>query len=141
MDTYWECPICHKEFAKANQSHMCVVVDVKSIFEGKHEKLFGIYTHLIQRLEPLLDFKITTSTKTITLYTQNRRGFLCIQPKKAFVDLWFYLNKKMEDFPVFKITPTAKNKFAHYVRLEEMQDVDNFLLGLISEGYELEQNK
>jgi chloramphenicol O-acetyltransferase len=135
--SYWECPICHKEFARQNQSHQCEVVAIESLFELKQGNVLEVYHELLKKMNKIGNFKITTSSKAITLYTENRKGFMCLQPKKKFIDLWFYLDKSFEEFPVFKVVQASSKKFAHYVRLEEKADVDSFLIGLLKESYDV----
>ncbi|MBA3899267.1 MAG: hypothetical protein H0X62_03505, partial [Bacteroidetes bacterium] len=119
-----------------NKSHQCEVVAVESIFENKQSHLFEIYQELLKKMKVIGNFKVTTSAKAITIYTENRKGFMCLQPKNKFIDLWFYLDKSIEEFPVFKIVKSSSKKFAHFVRLEEKADVDNFLIGLLQESYD-----
>ncbi len=138
---YWECPICHKEFARQNQSHKCEVVAVENLFENKQSHLFEIYQELLDKMKIIGEFKVTTSSKAITIYTENRKGFMSMEPKKKFIDLWFYLDKSLEEFPVFKVVQATSKKYAHFVRLEEKADVDNFLIGLLQESYSFVSGK
>jgi len=133
----WKCPKCKKEFAKLNQSHKCEMVKVETLFLRRELKLFDIYQKLLKSLKTNGLWIETTSSKAITLYTENRKAFLGIEPKKAFLNIWFLLDKKIEEFPIFKVLQPSKNKFGHFVRLYDKKDIDAYLINLIGESYNL----
>lgn len=132
---YWECPFCHKEFARQNQSHKCEIVAVETLFLNKANHLIDVYQELLKKMKPIGNFRVTTSSKAITIYTENRKGFMSMEPKKKFIDLWFYLDRQLDEFPVFKVVKASGKKYAHFVRLEETGDVDSYLIGLLGESY------
>lgn len=131
----WTCPLCGKAFAKENQSHQCVRTSVEEVFEGKAH-LLPLYEHLLSRLDLPGEFTVTTSRKAVTLYAENKKAFLVIEPKKAFLDVWFLLDRKIEDFPVYKTLQPSKTRFANFMRLYEPSDADRLVLGLIRKGYD-----
>lgn len=133
----WKCPVCKKEFAKTNQSHKCEIVKVETIFLNKDVGLFNIYKDLLHKLKTKGNRKITTSRKAITIYTNSRKAFLGIEPKKTFLDIWFLLDRKVDEFPVFKILQPSKNKFGHFARLYDKKDIDEVLIKWIEESYDL----
>lgn len=133
----WKCPKCKKEFAKLNQSHKCEIVNVETLFLHREPKLFDIYQKLLKSLKTNGLWIETTSSKAITLYTENRKAFLGIEPKKVHLDIWFLLDKKIKEFPIFKVLQSSKNKFGHFVRLYDKKDIDAYLIKLIGESYDL----
>lgn len=133
----WKCPKCKKEFARLNQSHKCEIVKVETLFLRREPKLFDIYQKLLKSLKINGLWIETTSSKAITLYTENRKAFLGIEPKKAHLDIWFLLDKKIEEFPIYKVLQPSKNKFGHFVRLYDKKDIDSYLINLIGESYDL----
>jgi hypothetical protein len=132
----WVCSSCHKEFAKANQSHMCEVVALESIFLRKDAQLIDLYHTLIETIRPVGVFTETTSRKAITLYSFNKKAFLIIEPKKAFLDVYFFLGRKVDEFPVFKIAQVSRNKFAHYIRIQSAEDIDRQVIKWARQAYD-----
>ena len=132
----WTCPKCGKTFAKNNQSHKCEVVKLEDLFEGRAAHLPELFEQFIVALQPVGDFKITTSRKAITLYAPSHKAFLGIELKKNFLDIWFVLGNKADEFPVFKIVQPSKHRFGHYVRLASEEDLEFLPLGLIKRAYD-----
>ena len=132
----WTCPTCNKTFAKDNQSHKCEGVSLEELFEGRAAHLPELFEALTKALEPVGEFKVTTSRKAITLYAPSHRAFLGIELKKKFLDIWFVLGNKADEFPVFKIVQPSKHRFGHYVRLNGREDLEVLPLGLIKQAYD-----
>jgi Domain of unknown function (DUF5655) len=133
----WKCSVCGKEFAKNNQSHMCVQKNVEDLFLRSEAGIFEAYNSLIQKLSKRLQFTITTSSKSITLYAPNHKAFYVMKPGKTFLDSFFILDEKLEDFPVYKVAQPSKTKFAHFIRFYAASDVDKIVLSLIEQSYRL----
>lgn len=133
----WTCSNCGKSFAKTNQSHHCVIVEREEIFERKEPHLLDLYLELFRQIEKIGPFQETRSRKTLTLYTPAGRSFLCVQPKRKWLDLWFNLERHIDEFPVFKMVQPSKKKFAHFIRIDEMEDIEQIWLDWIAEAYEL----
>ena len=133
----WQCPNCNKTFAKVNQHHQCVEVPVQEIFLNKSPHLSDVYQHLLNQLHSIGGFTVTTSLKSITLYGPQHKSFLIIQPKRKWIDIWFPLDHKVEDFPVFKIQQPSKSRYAHFVRLEDEEDLSPIVLEWIAEAHQL----
>jgi len=55
---------------------------------------------------------------------QAKSNFLAGRPKKSYLDIEFLLPEKVEGFPVHKIVQATKAKFAHFVRLDSPEEVD-----------------
>jgi hypothetical protein len=135
--SYWECPKCHKEFAKTNQSHKCEIVDVKDLFRRHDPSLYALYKHLLAAIKGIGKWKITTSSKAITLYTAGRKAFLGISVHRKYLDLWFFLENKTEEFPVYKVVQPTKKKYGHFVRIYSKDDIDDLLIAWLAESYTL----
>jgi hypothetical protein len=132
----WVCNACHKEFAKMNQVHMCETVALESIFQGKEAHLIDLYYELIKRIRPAGIFTETTSRKAITLYASSKKAFLIIEPKKSFLDIYFFLNRREDEFPIFKIAQVSRNKFAHYIRIQSPADIDRQVITWARQAYQ-----
>jgi len=130
----WICPVCKKEYSKVNQSHDCNTLSVEVLFKY-NEDLIGLYEYLLETLQPFGKIIIRTSRKAITL--ANRSGFAIVYPKKDSIELRFYLNRLHEDHPVYRVQQYSKNRFMHWTRLYDKEDLDAFILDLLKEAYDL----
>ena len=133
----WTCPHCEKTFAKDKQSHICVKVEALSLFENKAPQLPELYHQVLETLREFCDFQVTTSTKSITLYGKEHRSFLVFKPKRQWMDIWFSLEREVDEFPVYKVQKYSKTRFVHYVRLEEAEDIQPVIFDWIAEAYTL----
>ena len=131
----WICPDCNKQFAKPHQWHQCVVMKVETLFYSKRPELHDLYSRLLSKLKSLGEFSITTSLKAITLYAPNHKSFLVIEPKKQWLDVWFPLDRRIEEFPVFKILQPSKKRFAHFVRLQNPEGIEDIPMAWLKESY------
>jgi len=86
-------------------------------------------------VKKLKDVKINSVKKAI-LFTA-KSHFLAVKPKKEFLDIEFVLPEKVEKFPVHKIVQASKTKWAHFVRLESPDEVDEQLLTWINRAYDI----
>lgn len=132
----WECPLCKKQFAKSKQSHICEQKSTDELFARSQPAVQETYDTLIQQLKKRLKFTVTTSAKSITLYAPNHKAFYVIKPGKTFLDSFFILDEKMEEFPVYKIAQPSKTRFAHFIRFYSKDDIEKTALYLIEQSYQ-----
>ena len=141
VKTYWKCPLCNKEFAKPNQSHKCEVVAVEELFVDKNPAIWDLYQYFIQQIQPIGEWKVTTSKKAITIYAANRVAFMGIEVKRKWLDIWFALDSKWDEFPIYKILQASPKKFGHFVRLYDAEDVSQVLVNLLTASYRYTMEK
>lgn len=132
----WTCPSCNKTFAKNKQSHKCEVVPLDVLFEGKSPHIPELLEALLENIRPTMTATVTTSRKAITLYAPSHKAFLGIEVKQKWFDIWFRLDRSIDEFPVFKVVKPSANIYAHYVRLHDSDDIDLILIDWIQEAYD-----
>ena len=132
----WKCPLCQKQFAKTNQSHICVQKSTNELFARSGPQVQETYETLVQQLKKRLKFTITTSSKSITLYAPNHKAFYVMKPGKSFLDSFFILNEKLEEFPVYKVAQPSKTRYAHFIRFYSKADIDKVSISLIEQSYQ-----
>lgn len=136
-NTIWKCPRCGKEFAKTSQSHICENVDPEQLFSGKEEQVFVLYLILLDRVEQKMKTIVTATSKSVTLYSESRRSFLVISPRRKFLDIWFALERRMDEPWIMKTMQSSKSRFVHYVRLSDSKQITAPLLRAITKAYTL----
>lgn len=132
----WTCPQCSKTFAKAHQSHQCINLPPEALFSGKAPELWPIFELLIEKIEAFAPHTVTGSRKSISLYASNHKVFIVLQPKKKWIDIYFWLGREETEFPIFKVVQMSKTKWSHFVRIDSPDDIDRQLLGWIAEGHQ-----
>jgi hypothetical protein len=76
------------------------------------------------------------SVKNAILF-QAKSNFLAVKPKKAILDIEFVLDEPIEVFPIHKTVQTSKTKWAHFVRLESPEEMDEQLLSWLLQAYKI----
>jgi predicted transport protein len=76
------------------------------------------------------------SVKNAILF-QAKSNFLAIKPKRSHLDLEFVLNEKVDEFPIYKTFQATKSKWAHFVRLESPEEIDEKLIQLLRKAYKI----
>ena len=131
----WTCPKCNRQFKNTNQDHSCMVIDLKSHFVGKQQNVIDTYKMLQDEVTKFEGIRINP-VKNAILFTA-KSHFLAIKPKKAWLDIEFVLDEKIEVFPIHKTVQASKIKWAHFIRLELPEEVDEQLLLWIGKAYEV----
>ena len=112
-------------------------MDPEQVFINKLPHLPSLYQNLVRAVGEFCEFRVTTSARSITLYGKAHRSFLIIQLRQKWIDIWFPLSRKVEEFPVFRVQQPSKLRYAHFVRLEEPDDIQPVVLDWIAEAYQL----
>ncbi len=129
----WTCPNCNRQFSNTNQDHSCIVVDLKLHLINKQQNVIDTFNKLKNKVLLFDDVRIN-SVKNVILF-RSKSTFLAIKPKKAFIDIEFVMDKKVEGFPIYKTVQASKYKWAHFMRLESTEEVDDQLLSWIRKAY------
>jgi hypothetical protein len=130
----WTCPDCKRTFKNTRQDHSCIVTDIESHFIGKQENVKLTFEKLFSAVESYQNIKIN-SVKNAILFTATSH-FLAAKPKKAWLDIEFVLDEPLEGFPIHKTVQATKTKWAHFIRLESVEEVNHQLLDWIKRAYE-----
>lgn len=131
----WVCSVCKKQFAKVKQSHICIQKTADELFARSQPQVKDSFNVLVKQLQKKIDFTVTTSGKSITLYTPLHKAFFVMKPGKTFLDCFFILGEKLEEFPVYKVLQPSKTRYAHFIRFYSKADIEKTSLALIQKAY------
>ena len=129
----WECPVCKRKFKHTKQEHSCIVTDITEHFINKDEVVYKIYDKLIGFVNKFGEVNINPTKHTIIISSNST--FLAVKPKKSALDIEFLLERAVEGYPINKIVRVSKKRFAHFVRLEIISEVNKKLISLLKESY------
>jgi hypothetical protein len=131
----WTCPNCGRNFKNTNQDHSCIVTDLESHFLNKETNVQTVFAKLLEEVSNFGEFTINPVKSAILLTAESH--FLAIKPKKRWIDIEFVLPYKQNSFPIHKVVQAQKKKWAHFVRLETPEEVDNELIGWLQEAFKI----
>lgn len=63
--------------------------------------------------------------------------FMRIRPCRTYLDIFFFLDKKLNEFPIFQSAQTSKHRFIHIARLEKPNDISGSVIRWIQQSYHL----
>ncbi|MCB0821717.1 MAG: hypothetical protein KDC09_03420 [Bacteroidales bacterium] len=129
----WTCPDCGRTFRNTNQDHSCVVIDLELHFVNKDQNVKDTFEKIKDIAMSLGNVKIN-SVKNAILF-QAKSQFLAVKPKKNILDTEFVLDEPVEGFPIHKTVQATKTKWAHFVRLESPEEVDEQLISWIKRAH------
>jgi hypothetical protein len=101
-------------------------------FAGKPEKIREIFD-LIQSIAEFRN--VQTSFVKHAIIISARSSFLALKPKKQYMEVEIVLNEELSGFPVYKIVKASKNKYAHFVKIEEPEEVDGIFKNLLVKAW------
>lgn len=135
LDLSWKCPNCHRVFKTKNQSHSCVIVTIDELFVNKSKRVKELYDLLQNKCRKFSDF--TTDTTRSCIYFVDQERYLVVKPQKSGLILELVLHEKYEMFPVIKIYDIGKGRFVHRIKLDELGDLNEQVIGWIREAHKI----
>lgn len=116
------------------QSHSCLMVEIGQHFIRKKPEIRLLYEQLIQMLGDSEAYRIS-SVKNAILVSANTT-FLAIKPKKNWLDIEFVLAEETNSFPIHKTVKTAHNRWAHFIRIQYPDELDQQLASWVRRAFE-----
>jgi len=112
-----------------------LVTDIETHFLNKKQNVIDTFEKIKNEVSLFEGVRIN-SVKNVILF-RSKSTFLAIKPKKAFLDIEFVMDEKVEGFPIYKTVQASKYKWAHFMRLETKEEVDEQFLSWIRKAYEV----
>ncbi len=135
----WTCPNCQRIFKNRNQNHTCKLVDKENFFLDRPAHFYKMYQTIQSLLREFGVFR-EEAVKPDVIFFKTKSTFLALKIKKRWIDVEFFLDHLDDIPPVKKFLQTSKNRFAHLVSIDEMEDIDQQLIDWIRASYGLISN-
>ena len=133
--TRWTCPACERTFARAHQSHTCVPGNsVDESFAGRPAAYRLIYDALIEHLQRL--GPVEEDAVKVGVFLSHERKFAEGRPMARSLAVWLMLPYPIAGPRVARSERISADRFAHYLKLTSVQDVDEELLGWFEDAYD-----
>lgn len=112
-----------------------MLFDLESHFVNKQPNVIEAFERLKSEAMKFEGVRIN-SVKSAILF-RAKSTFLAVKPKASFLDIEFVLDEKTDEFPIHKTLQASKSKWAHFVRIESPDEVDEHLLSWFKKAYEV----
>ena len=101
---------------------------------GKPEQVVALYRRFIKIAEACGPFSYSV-TKTAISLKGWRRAFACLAPKKASLDCYLDLQRRVEDTRIRRSSPYTKRLFVHHFRIVAPSVIHHLFAQWLKEAY------
>jgi uncharacterized protein DUF5655 len=127
--------VCDREFALANQSHVCVPgCTVDQSFARRPPIQREIYDALVAHLRTI--GPVHEDAVTVGVFLKNDRKFAEVRPMMTRLSLALILRGKIDHPRFYRYVRVSADRVAHLMRLTAVDDIDDELRGWLTEAYE-----
>lgn len=133
----WQCPKCRHRFVTANIWHSCGRYKLADHFAGKPVVLretFDRYVTAARTHGPL-----TVYAQKTRIVMQGRVRFAGAVVRKDWIDAGMWLRRRVNHPRLVRVESYGQLGFGHHFRLTDPKDIDQAMIELLGEAYEVGQ--
>lgn len=129
----WTCPRCGNEFVNRNQFHSCKRYEISDVLAGKPQHIQDLFARFRAMVE--------SSGPVKTLAYRDHIGFMVrvrfagAFPKRDWLDVGFWLPRRVDDPRFHHVETIYPNAHVHRVRITELSQLDSQIQGWLKEAY------
>ena len=129
-----ECYHCKQEIEEGT-AHDCWTTTEENLTRDLPEDLIDAWERLRETAAEFGDQSIYASHRSIMF--SRKACYFFVRPQKKFLEIWFFLGRKIKDSRVRKIVPTSTVKFGHQIRVIHRDEVESPITDWLKEAYNL----
>jgi hypothetical protein len=129
----WTCPECHRQFKNRIQDHSCGQFTIERVFENKPGEIFALFQQLSDTVKTFGEMQVRAVKNGVMFSVKST--FLALKPHQRYLAVEFTGGIAHDEFPVEKCIKISKNEFAHILRIELNEEIDEQLIGWLKEAY------
>jgi hypothetical protein len=131
----WTCPSCRRTFGRTGQGHECSpAMTLEDYFSTGPPWERPVYEAVCEHLLGLGDVRV--EPVSVGIFFKRRRTFVELRPKTKWVDLGFVLPRRVSHPRITRYaTSQSKTQTQHGVRLVDPAEVDDQVLGWLTESW------
>jgi Domain of unknown function (DUF5655) len=126
-----------KEEVPEGAEHDCWTTTEETLTRSLSEDLMDAWERLRETASEFGEQRIYASHHSI-MFSRTSCYFF-VRPRKAFLEIWFFLGRKVKDPRVRKVVATSKVKYGHVVRVTHRDEVEAPVTEWLQEAYELSE--
>jgi hypothetical protein len=131
----WTCPRCGNEFVNRNQYHSCKRYEVDALFEGKPAHIRVLYDRFHEMVQRCGPAKVLPYRDKVGYMVRVR--FAGAIPAARWLDIGFWLPRRIESPRFRKIETIYPNAHTHLLRITDVAELDAEVAGWLAEAYEV----
>ena len=131
----WVCPNCEREFASANQAHVCVPGITVDDLLARHPpwvgQIYGAVSEHLSSLGPIHEDAVN-----VGIFVKSDRKLAEFRPRVRSVQLSLYLPYELSDARIARTLPAAADRVVHMINLISVDQVDDQLRDWLTEAFD-----
>jgi hypothetical protein len=127
-----ECYHC-KEQIEEGAPHDCWTTTEENLTRDLSENLMDAWERLRETAASFGKQRIYASHRSIMF--SRKACYFFVRPNKSFLEIWFFLGRKLKDSRVRKAMATSKVKFGHLIRVRHRDEVESPITDWLKEAY------
>ncbi len=129
----WTCPKCGHVFVNPNQWHSCRHYSLDEPFARSMPAVRRLFQHLRTMVESVGPVHVQAYRDHVAFLVRVR--FLGATPKKRWLDVGFWLPKRVESPRFRKVETLTPTDHVHLLRVTRAEDLDKEVLDWVREAY------
>jgi hypothetical protein len=129
----WTCPRCGNEFVNSNQFHSCKRHQLDEPFAGKPDHIRELFDRFRAMVEACGPVKMLPYGDKVGFMVRVR--FAGAVPRNRWLELGFWLPRRVENPRFHKIETIYPNAHVHRMRITEPRELDQEVAAWIREAY------
>jgi hypothetical protein len=132
----WTCPRCDREFGRANQAHECAPgIPVAELLSRHPSWVAEIYTKIIAHLGSL--GPIHEDAVDVGIFLKSDRKIGEFRPLVRSTQLYLFLPDHRHHPRISRSIRTGSDRYVHLIKITRADEVDDQLLGWLTESYDM----
>src|SRR5438046_2631014 len=131
-----ECYHC-KQWVEEGQEHDLWTTTEAALTQGLSQDLMEAWERLRETAAEFGDQRIYASHKSIMF--SRKTCYFFVRPQKSFLEIWFFLGRRLNDSRVRSVVESSKVKVAHQFRVKHRDEVEAPLTGWLKEAYDVSE--
>jgi len=124
-----------KQQVEEGTPHDCWTTTEENLTSELSEDWRDAWERLRETAAEFGDQRIYASHRSI-MFSRNACYFF-VRPQKSFLEIWFFLGRRLKDSRVRNIVQTSSVKFGHQVRIVHRDQVESPITDWLKEAYEV----
>jgi hypothetical protein len=127
-----------KEEVEEGAPHDCWTTTEENLTRDLPEDLMDAWERLRESAVSFGDQRIYASHHSIMF--SRKACYFFVRPKKSYLEVCFFLGRKLKDPRVRTAVQTSKVKFGHILRVKHRDEVESPITDWLKEAYDFSEN-
>ncbi len=114
---------------------MSDVLTVEEHFLNKEPHVRPLYEWLLISVRELGD--VQEAPKKTSIHLDHHKSFAGVYTRQSYINVRFRLDHPIQDSRILKVEKLSKRRYLMTVKLEDLDEIDDQLMGWLKEAYEL----